>query len=429
MLKFLKSLLGAAPGTSATLSESEVMSWLAKREESARETLRNEVEEPIRTVRNAVASLQLTVNNLQEADQDPEAHPRIKSIAKNSLPLFLRAMNTSLAKQLPDDPEEFYAAAVECVKGCLNALRGQGRYLMVAFPEEMKEIKAGIDAIGREVNAMTKAIARYNDEASRITAARDTSATLSGARKDLEHSFAKESRIKERLDAIAKRLDAIAAEASRLSADESLLALEAGRVRCAELARERDDLLRHYAALTMTASHVFRKAEKIAIRKKLSKEVRILKDAMEILSHHEVSTAEAVTGALNAACPVVQKMIDEEDIILKNKDEHAVFSDTAAFSREVGGLCTKYCEVAELCRKEEEGLLSHPVPARLRSLEREKVQLENMRVREEQEHRDLLVSRKERENIIPLLQEELVKKLGEFRGETVQLQAHEPVRG
>jgi hypothetical protein len=429
MLKFLKSLLGAAPDIDITLKESEVMSWLAEREESARESLHAEVGEPMRTIRIATANLQLTVNNLQGADQNPEAHPRIKSIAKNSLPLFLRAMNTSLAKELPDDPEEFYAAAIECVKGCLNAVRGQGRYLMVAFPDEMKDIKAGIDAIGREINAMTKAIGRYKDEASRITASRDISVALSGARKDGENLFEKEERINERLAGIAQRLDEIAAETARLSVDESLVSFEAGRARCAEIVKERDDLLRHYAALTMTASHVFRKAEKIAIRKKLSKEVHILKDAMEILSHHEVATAESVTAALTAACPVVQKMIHDGDILLKNKDERAVFSDTVAFSVEVGGLCTKYCDVAGRYLKEEESLLSHPVPARLRSLEREKVQLEIMRAREEQEHRDLLVARKDREDTIPPLQEELAKKLGEVRGETVQLKRDEPVRG
>ena len=67
----------------------------------------------------------------------------------------------------------------------------------------------------------------------------------------------------------------------------------------------------------MTASHVFRKAEKIAIRRNLSKEVHILKEAMDVLSHHEVSSAKSVARILNAACPVVQTMIDDGDIILK----------------------------------------------------------------------------------------------------------------
>ena len=127
-----------------------------------------EVQEPIHTIRNATANLQLMVNNLKGAEQDPETHPKIKSIAKNSLPLFIKAMNSSLAKELPDEPEEFYTAAVECVKGALNAVRGQGRYLMVAFPDEMKETKAGIDAIGREINVMTKSLGRFKAETARV---------------------------------------------------------------------------------------------------------------------------------------------------------------------------------------------------------------------------------------------------------------------
>jgi hypothetical protein len=150
---------------------------------------------------------------------------------------------------------------------------------------------------------------------------------------------------------------------------------------------------------------------------------------MDVLSHHEVSSAESVARILNAACPVVQTMIDDGDIILKNREERVIFSDTAQFSGEVYGLCTKYRETGERYRKEEETLLSHPVPARLRSLEREKEQLESMCSHEEQETRDLLNARKELEAAIPLLRDELAKKLGEMRGETVQLQPDEPVGG
>ena len=427
MLKFLKSLLGPSPGSTITLAERDIPAWLSERETAARAVLEAEVAEPVRAVRMAVARLQLTVNNLQDADQDHEAHPRIKSIAKNSLPLFLKAMNTSLAKELPEDPREFYTAAVECVRIALNAVRGQGRYLTVALPDEMKDIRAGIDAIGHEINTMTKALGRYNEESARIAAAREAMAAFSGARAEHAASFGREERIRERIAGTARRLDEIMAETARLSADESLGTLDAVRARCDTLTKERDDLLRHYAALSMTSSHVFRKAEKIAVRKKLSKEVRILKEAMEILSHHEVATAAEVTGALDAACPVVLGMIGEGDILLKNREERTVFSDTSAFSAEMGALCTKYGESVEQCRKEEEILLSHPVPARLRSLEREKGQLESMRAHEEQEHSTLLAARKEREDALPRLKEDLVKKLGEMRGETVQLQENEPV--
>ncbi|ABS56247.1 hypothetical protein Mboo_1730 [Methanoregula boonei 6A8] len=427
MLKFLKSLLLPSTGNTITLAEHDVPAWLDEREKAAREVLRAEVAEPVQAIQTAKAQLQLTVNNLQGADQDPEAHPRIKSIAKNSLPLFLKAMNTSLARELPEDPEEFYAAAVECVKGALNAARGQGRYLNVAFPDEMKDIRAGIDAIGREINTMTKAIGRFKEESARIAAARAAAGSLSAARNDRVHSLAKEKRLKERLCEITERLSSIETETARLNNDPAYLALENDRARCAELAAERDNLLRHYAALTMTASHVFRKAEKIAAKKKLSKEVHILKSAMEILSHHDVATAREVTGALEAACPVVQKMVDDGEIILKNRDERTVFSDTAAFSREVGDLCTRHCAVTGQFKEEEDLLASHPIPSRLRSLVREKEQLDHMQAREEQEHHDLLSAQKEREETIPHLYEELAKKLGEMKGETVQLVEDEPV--
>jgi len=429
MLKFLKSLLGSAPDKQITLTLKMVTSWLDEQESTARETFHEEVQEPIGNIRNAMANLQLTVNNLKGAEQDPENHPKIRSIAKNSLPLFIRAMNSSLAKELPSDPEAFYTVAIECVKGCLNAVRGQGRYLLVAFPDEMKETKSGIDAIGREINVMTKAIGRYKEVTTRADAARIAYAALCDARKNLERSYGKEERLKARSAEITEHLSTIAAETARLSIDPSIEALDADRARCAELVRQRDNLLRHYASLTMTTSHVFRKAEKIATSKHLSKEVHTLKDAMDILSDHEVADAETVARALDMACPLVQKMIDEGDIVLKNKEERTVFSDTGKFSGEVSGLCTRYRELEKQCREAEEGLLSHPVLARLRSLEREKEQLEGMRVHEEEGQKDLLEWRTKLQASVPLLQEDLIKKMEEMAGETVQFQMNEPVRG
>ena len=58
MLKFLKSLLGSAPDRQITLSFEEVPSWLDEREKAARETLHDEVQEPMENIRNASANLQ-----------------------------------------------------------------------------------------------------------------------------------------------------------------------------------------------------------------------------------------------------------------------------------------------------------------------------------------------------------------------------------
>ncbi len=116
---------------------------LDDRDKSSRISLEHETLLPMQNIRNAMAQLQHIINGIAGAEHDPAIHPKLKSIAKNSLPLFVKAMNASLSRELPADIEEFYAAAVECVKGCLNSTRGQGRYLQVVFPEEMKAVKTG----------------------------------------------------------------------------------------------------------------------------------------------------------------------------------------------------------------------------------------------------------------------------------------------
>ena len=111
-----------------------------------------------------MANLQNIVNTIAKAEHDPEIHPKLKSIAKNSLPLFVKAMNSSLVRELPEDIENFYPAAVESLKSCLNSTRGQGRYLQIVFPEEMKAVRTGIDTIGREINGITAALTDYRKE-------------------------------------------------------------------------------------------------------------------------------------------------------------------------------------------------------------------------------------------------------------------------
>jgi hypothetical protein len=428
MFDFLKTLIGSAPEKKVSLAFEDVPAFLDEKERQVKEILSCEVEEPMRSIKNASASLQLTVNTISGADQNPETHPRIKSITKNSLPLFIKAMNTSLAKELPDnDPEAFYTGAVENVKGCLNAVRGQGRYLQVAFPEEMKATKAGIDAVGHEINAMTKALGKYKKQADRIGAARAAHTALADAKKDRAHSFEKEERYLARISEISSRLDEIVQETARLQADPSLATLDEERGKLAGLAREREECLRRYTSLTMTMSHVFRKAEKIAAKKHLAKEVHVIRDAMELLSDHEVAAAEPCTATLATACPVVEKMVADGEIVLKNREERTVFAEPAKYAGEVSQLCARYYSLEKDSRVAEEGLLSHPVLSRLQALGREKEQLDAMRTREEQQVSEVRAWRSDLDASLPRLEEMLVKKMEEMAGETVQFLPADPV--
>ena len=81
-------------------------------------------------------------------------HRKLAGVTEKSLPLFLKAMGTSLSRDLPADPEGFYTATGEILKGCLSAFRGQGRYLASRFPVEMKTLRVDVDTIGREETSL-----------------------------------------------------------------------------------------------------------------------------------------------------------------------------------------------------------------------------------------------------------------------------------
>src|SRR5512145_1780762 len=131
MRDFLKKLFSGKEPESVVVEFEALPRLLKSREEAAKAKYDATTEEPVRNIRNAAAQLQHIVNTIAGAEHDPAIHPKLKSIAKNTLPQFIRSMNSSLAKELPEDPDEFYPAAVECVKGCLNSMKGPGRYLQI----------------------------------------------------------------------------------------------------------------------------------------------------------------------------------------------------------------------------------------------------------------------------------------------------------
>ena len=286
MYKFIKDFLKQKEPEKFILSFDAIPAWLYEREKASRGLLENETHVPIQNIRNATAQLQHIVNGIADAEHDPAIHPKLKSIAKNSLPLFVKAMNASLSKELPEDIEGFYSAAVECVKGCLNSTRGQGRYLQVVFPEEMKAVKNGIDAIGRELNTITGLLTTYRKQKALIDTIRALHDALLDIRIDSQKSLDKDKRITARIAEISQRIACIEKELKELTSDMRMKEVLQKKSALGEMEMKRDEKIRSYTALSMTAAHVFRKAEKIATKQRHSTEVSTLRHVVELLSDH-----------------------------------------------------------------------------------------------------------------------------------------------
>ena len=422
MHNFLSKLFGRKEPEVFTIRMGAVPAWLNEREKTARSALLSETGETQKKIKDAILNLQQITNTVAQAEQNEEIHPKLKSIAKNSLPQFVRAMNASLVKELPDDVEEFYPAAVECLKNCLNSTKGQGRYLQAVFPEEMKAVKSGIDAIGREINEITASLGRYRKEKTLIDSALALHTALLDISADIRKAEEKDNRIAIRITEMTDRIAAIEKELATFPVDERAAEVNVLKTELLEAENRRDAAIRTNAALSMTASHVFRKAEKIAARQKHMSEISVLRNAMELLSDHKVPDTGDLAAALAAACPVAERMIASGEITLKNKEERAVFSDTKQFSTDICASCTDLGFQEESCRIAEEKLISHPLLVRIHSLEREKAQLGTMLGKENQTRVELKEWLVKTEEKIPNLTEELTKRIGDMIGGGVQLQ-------
>ena len=187
------------------------------------------------------------------------------------------------------------------------------------------------------------------------------------------------------------------------------------------------DVTRTYAALSMTVSHVFRKAEKIATKQRQTTEIATIRLAIDLLSDHTVPEIKDLESALNTAFPIVQKMIAAGNIELKNKEERAVFSDTGRFCSEMCSIGTEIRAQELACSDLKKGIDTNPVLMKMHSMEREKIQVESMLEKERHAHDELSDWSVKIMEKVPSLQQELHQKIAEIIGENVQLQIDFPI--
>jgi cell division septum initiation protein DivIVA len=422
MFRRIKNLISPEKPVPLIFSFDQIPTWLDKQKSIRVQILSDKTATPMGTIRESKKNLEQIIQTLRAAEYNEEIHPKLKSIAKNTLPQYAKAMGTTLSKPLPEDIEGFYTAATEVLRGCINSSRGQGKYLRTVFPQEMKTVRDGIDAIGREMNAMTGTLARFREEMARIDEAKKTYRGLADIQTDIEKSIEKESRIKQRISHLKDRITQCAQELATLERDESQTILSEQRRALQVMTEERDRTIRRYSILSMTASHVLRKAEKLAHKQHRHADEAMLTRAMDMLSDHAVPDATDLAQTLAAACPIAIRMIESGEVSLKNKEERSLFLDPAGFISTIGELSETYIGQTTKCDAAERALRTHPVIARSDDLKREKTQIEMILEKEVQSCNDLNIWRKELRQSTPKLQQILEKVLRDISGGDVQLQ-------
>jgi hypothetical protein len=376
MFKFLRGRRSSEEEEPLSVTVRDIPAILETREEEITRTLTRETETSRKAILSARTGLTELVQGLVSLEREEAYHPKLEKIAKNTLPLFEKAMLSSLARVLPEEPEAFYQAASESLKGCVKGLAGPGRYLRGVFPDEMKEIRETVDLLGREMNAMTPHIARARMKRDQIRVLRKDLARLTADLSEKEILASGLSLTKAEIEEEKAGLDVLAGqeqEARLALTSPSITSLDqqAAGLREEVLAEER--VIRNNLSVI---SHLLRKGEKVLQKGQGGAAAKDLEQVVDSLTVKGLPAEEQVVPGLVRALPLIGSMIENGDIVLKNKEEKELFSGTTDISARLS-LHYRKRELADSrLKRVEREIADNPVVIRERNLEREKVQRE-----------------------------------------------------
>ena len=421
MLKFLKNIFGEEEKRSLAIAFCEIPAWLDMRRTEAEDLLEASTKKEREEIRAAASELSHVVEELLAAQFNEDLHPKLKSIAKKSLPQYFKAIHGALEKPLPDEPEAFYAAAAELLKACINSARGQGKYLKTVFPEEMRSVESCVAIIGRGINTMNEPFKAYRQVTTQVAEASKLHDALVDMYEDSKRATEKGERLDLRIREINERIAALERDSADLEQRRAEKDLREQEEAISGLKKARDLTVHRYSALSMTASHVLRKAEKVARRQQKSLDERVIAKAIAILSDHGVPDCGDLVATLDAAYLPARRMIDAGEVVLKNKEERGLFASQEEFTAAIRDLCTCYADQSSRCDAAGRAFAAHPVILRHVELMGEMNQLFESLAKEKKAAADLRQWHEDLKKAIPPVREQLQKTLVGIVGGDVQV--------
>ena len=327
MFRQLKEMFRKEEEPSLTLASVEVPGWLAGEYSKVEKNEKDHVNLSRKNILGNIDKLRELVGLLGSAEHEGVVHPKLGNVVEKSLPLFKKAIISALNRQYPENPDDFYNAVTECLKGCIKSTAGPGRYLMGVFPEEMKAIRIAIDLVGREINSLNPVIAetrKKEEELNRIRQLHDS----------YLHSCEELRRAEDQYPLLTKRslilegeIKVINEEISRLSHDPRTIQLDDLHTEEKQLDEEHKRTCGEFSTSVNMIVHVLKRAEKVAQKDHnpaLAKKTHAL---AEHLSKSEIHEIPVLCQELNSVLPEIIVMVTHGDISLKNKEEHQFFSN------------------------------------------------------------------------------------------------------
>jgi hypothetical protein len=349
-IKFFESIFGKKEPAGREVRIEEVQDLLSGIGTDAMEAFRSGMQEPMQEVLAAREELRELMEHLHSVERDKAFHPKLEKIAVNSLPLFEKAISSSLSRPLPEDPEEFYDASAESLKVMVKALTGPGRYLTGVLPEEMKAVKSAINRVGRAMNSMNPLITVYRKKKESV---RSLSAISTEYRSTIDGIGEIDRQVplmEKEIHRTEEAMEGTGGEDKEVRGAEadSLGRLKEDRTRVESVMTEKERELR---ALFAVVIHVLRKGEKIAHRDNNSL-AREIHEVIRMLEAKTFPTYQEISDPLSRVVGLVASMVESGEITLKNKEEKELFGNAGLitarveeFLADISMLSAEYMEI------------------------------------------------------------------------------------
>ncbi len=329
MFRQLKEMFRKEEEPPVIFEPGDIPGWLTVEYSKVREYEKDHVELSRKNILGYIDKLRELVGSLGSAEHEGVVHPKLGSVVEKSLPLYKKAITSALNRQFPENPDEFYIAATECLKGCLKSSAGPGRYLIGVFPEEMKAIRAVIDQFGREINSLNPVIGHARNKGEELNKIRKVHESYLHTCEEFRQAENQRPRLTDRSMVLQGEIEVINDEISRLNQDPRLKQLDEVHAEEDQLKEAHERARGEFSAAGTMIVHVLKRAEKVAQKDRnvtLAKKTRTL---AELLSKCEISEIPVFCRELDDILPDIIVMVTHGDISLKNKEEHHYFSTPA----------------------------------------------------------------------------------------------------
>ncbi|MEI7434591.1 MAG: hypothetical protein WCJ93_10105 [Methanomicrobiales archaeon] len=329
MFRQIKEMFRKEEVPPLTLVSGEIPGWITGEYTMVGKNEKDFVDGSRKNILGNIEKLKELVGFLGSSEHEGVVHPKLEKVVEKSLPLYKKATFSALNRQFPENPDDFYSAVTECLKGCLKSSAGPGRYLIAVFPEEMKAIRATIDLVGREINAMNPVIAEARNKGEELTRIRQFHESYLRTREEFRQAGDQYPLLTDRSLVLQGEIKAISEEISHLSSDPRVKQQDEFHAEMKQLNGERERARSEFSALGSMMVHVLKRAEKVAQKDHnltLAKKAHAL---AEHLSKSEIPEIPILCQELNDVLPEIIVMVTHGDISLKNKEEHQYFSNPA----------------------------------------------------------------------------------------------------